>query len=408
MINKIDLKKIDISRWYYVLVVIGYILTLISSSVRPGVIATGLLLLLLLQLCIQKKIKLENTFDKLTVIFFAYNLLSGIWCIYFGVSASIFVGEFVTSALPIIFYFVGKTVGDDAEKFYKAFLVAVILIGAVGLILFILAPQFYLDYLFDYNYISKADASTMRIRMISVVGSILVGYISVCGMCIASGLMLKYQGRKYKAALFLSCLFAFLSNQRSAMFVAILVLVYVNYLIFFVYKMLPKKYFIYECGAFVAGFIIMCVVFFRAILKVYYRLVSLPGAIGQRSDQWVGAVNNMKNLWLGNGLGASGHRAVYINDYIVADGGLVKMFCEMGILGTSVFAFLLILLLKKSKNKLLLCAGEIGLIVATILQSIGSNILEFQLAVPIFWFAVGRIVYIISKENSDDGTGKEA
>lgn len=402
MINKIDLKKLDIISWYYIIVILGYVLTLISSSIRPGVIATALMLLVIAQLCIQRRIKIENTIDSLAVVFFVYNMLSGLWCVYYGMSLSIFLGEFVTGALPIIFYFAGKTSLECTEDFYKKFIIAVIIAGTVGLVLFIWAPQFYLDYLFNYNYISKADAATMRIRMISVIGSILVGYLSVCGMCIASGLMLKYNGKKYKAALFVCCLYAFLSNQRSAMFVAILVLFYVNYLVFFVYKMLHKKYFIYECSAFVAGFILMCIVFFKAILKVYYRLVSLPGAIGQRSDQWVGAVNNMKNLWLGNGLGASGHRAVYLNDYIVADGGLVKLFCEMGIIGTSVFAFMLILLIKKGSKKLLLCAGEIGLIIATLLQSIGSNILEFQLATPIFYFAVGRIAYIIASEKEDE------
>ena len=43
----------------------------------------------------------------------------------------------------------------------------------------------------------------------------------------------------------------------------------------------------------------LCIVYFRAVLKIYYRLVSLPGAIGQRSDSWVSAANNMKNIWLG-------------------------------------------------------------------------------------------------------------
>lgn len=404
MDKKLDFKKIDISIWYYLIVVVGYVLTLLSSSVRPGLIASGLLVLMIIQLVLQKRIKVENTIDALMVVFFVYNLLSGIWCIAYGMSASIFAGEFATAALPMIFYFAGKTIGDNAEDFYKKFILAIIVVGTIGLILFIWAPQFYLDYLFNYNYISKADAPTMRIRMISVIGSILMGYLSVCGMCAASQLMLEYNGKKYKAALFICCLYAFFSNQRSAMFVAILVLVYVNYLIFFTYKMLPMKLFFAECAAMVIGFITLCIVFFKAVLKVYYRLVSLPGAIGQRSDQWVGAVNNMKNLWLGNGLGASGHRAVYLNDYIVADGGLVKLFCEMGIIGTSVFIYVLILVLKKGSKKLILCAGEIGIIAATLLQSIGSNILEFQLATPIFYFAIGHIAYIISSEENGSVT----
>ena len=407
MENKINLKNLNIGNWYYILVMLGYVLTLVSKQVRPGVIGTVLLLAISLLLIYQGKIKAENTIDALMLVFFGYNLLSGIWCVAFGMPVSIFAGEFVTAALPMIFYFAGKSIGDGIEKFYKLFIAAVILVGTVGLILFIWAPQFYLDYLYDYSYISKADVSTMRIRMISVIGSIQLGYISVCGMCAAAALMLKNEGKKYKAALFICCLYAFLSNQRSAMFVAICVLIYVNYLVFFTYKLLPKKYFAIECGVGVAGFITLCLVFFRAVLKVYYRLVSLPGAIGQRSDQWVGAVNNMHNLWLGNGLGASGHRAVYLNDYIVADGGLVKMFCEMGILGMSVFVFILILVYKKGISHQIECAGELAIIAITIAQSIGSNILEFQIATPIFYFAIGRMAYIIYRDRENESVKKD-
>lgn len=394
-------KKLDIFIWYYILVMIGYVLTLASNMIRPGVIATVLLLGIYLQMIIGRKVTLDNTIDYLMAAFFIYNLLSGIWCILFGMSVSIFAGEFVTGVLPVIFYFAGKTIDEDIEMFYKLFIISVVFIGVIGLILFIWAPQFYLDYLFNYNYISKADVSTMRIRMISVIGSIQLGYIAVCGMCASASLMLKNNCKKYKAAVFICCLIAFLSNQRSAMFVAILVLAYVNYLIFFTFKVLPKKYFVFEIAGLAVAFIGLCVIYFKAVLKIYYRLVSLPGAIGQRSDQWVGAVNNMKNLWLGNGLGASGHRAVYLNDYIVADGGLVKMFCELGIIGASIFAFMLILIFKKGSKHLYECAGELAIIAVTLLQSIGSNILEFQIATPIFFFAVGRVAYIIYKDQSN-------
>ena len=33
---------------------------------------------------------------------------------------------------------------------------------------------------------------------------------------------------------------------------------------------------------------------------------------------------------------------------------------------------------------------EVGIIIVGLLQSIGSNMLAFQICAPIFWFAVGR------------------
>lgn len=402
----------EIYPWYYMIVVVGYVLTLLSTSVHPGVIASALLVLLFVQQAISaasefgaKDKAALNTIDLLAVIYFVYNLLSGVWCTRFGMPFSVWAGEFSTGIFTMVFYVAGRRCSDEKrDDFYEKFIWAVYLVGALGLVLFILAPKFYLDYLFNYNYISKADAPTMRIRMISVVGSILVGYLSVCGMLASSRILLKSVKNKFsiKGAvyMFMGLAFAFLSNQRSAMVVALLVLVYVNFLIFFTYHLLDKKWFVAECIGIVLLFAGICVIYFGAILKVYYRLVSLPGAIGQRSDQWIGAINNMCNLWLGNGLGANGHRAAGICEHLIADGGLAKLFVEMGILGTSVFVYMMILSFKYGLRNLRINAAEVGIVAITLLQSIGSNILEFQLATPIFWFALGVIARTSIKEEN--------
>ncbi len=399
--------KYGLYAWYYILVILGYILTLVSLSIRPGVIATLLLLLIYLQSAVtlvagngisvgdeklKEKLTLLNSLDILASLYFIYNLLSGLWCVRFGMPVSVWLGEFSTGILPMIFYFVGRTIAEsEIDSFYRKFIIAVYIVGAIGVVLFVTAPQFYLDYLFNLSLISKADAGTMRVRMLSVIGSILMGYLSVAAMLASARIVLESEGKKGKILLFLGLFFAFMSNQRSAMVVALMVLVYVNYLVFFIYKLLPKKIFAIEIGALGAGFVLLCIVGFRAIMKVYYRLVSLPGAIGQRSDQWVGAINNMSNLWLGNGLGANGHRANGITLHLVADGGLAKLFVEMGIIGTAIFVYLMILSFKYGVKNLRLCAAEVGIIAVTLLQSVGSNILEYQLATPIFWFAVGVI-----------------
>lgn len=395
----IEWKKFRISGWYYLLVVIGYIMTLVSGNVRPGIIASALLVLTAGEILLHREFSFRGTLDYLMAAYLIYQLLSGIWCIAYGMSASIFLGEFSTTALTMIFYYVGRSIGEDEiNAFYRKFILAVLVVGIAGLILYLWAPQWYLDYLLDYGYISKADAPTMRIRMISVIGSILMGYLAVAAMLASAHIILSTRGKSGKLLLFINCFLAFMSNQRSAMVVALLVLVYVNYLIFFVFHMLPKKYFAVECAGIGAAFFGLCVVYFDAVLKIYYRLVSLPGAVGQRSDSWVNAANNMKNIWLGNGLGANGHRAAGIQPYIIADGGLAKIFCEMGIIGTSIFIFMMILVFQKGRTKLLYCAAELGIVGVTLLQCIGSNMLEFQLSTPVFWFAVGRCAAVIAAE----------
>lgn len=395
---ELKLKKIGFGEWYYLIVVIGYIMTLVSGNVRPGILASAMLVLVAGQILVRRDVSFNGTIDYLMASYLIYNLLSGIWCVFYGMPVSVFLGEFSTAALTMVFYYVGRGMEEERiDGFYRKFIAAVLLVGIVGFLLYLWAPQWYLDYLFEYGYISKADAPTMRIRMISVIGSILMGYLAVAAMLASAHIILNSEGKKGKTLLFVNCFLAFMSNQRSAMVVAVLVLVYVNYLIFFVFHMLPKKYFVMECAGICAAFAGICIVYFRAILKIYYRLVSLPGAIGQRSDSWVGAANNMKNIWLGNGLGANGHRAAGIQPYIVADGGLAKIFCEMGIIGTSIFIFMMILVFKKGSKRLLYCAAELGIVGITLLQCIGSNMLEFQLSTPIFWFAVGRCASVAGR-----------
>ncbi|MBO4890964.1 MAG: hypothetical protein J5574_08255, partial [Lachnospiraceae bacterium] len=106
--------------------------------------------------------------------------------------------------------------------------------------------------------------------------------------------------------------------------------------------------------------------------------------------QWVAAVNNMYSSWIGNGLGANGHRALGLEDaHVIADGGLVKLYCENGVVGFSLFAYLLVLSLQKGFRDIRRYYVPVGIIIVGLLQSIGSNMLAFQICAPVFWFAVG-------------------
>lgn len=406
---------------YYPMVALGYCLALFSRQVRPGIIATALLLIIWLQSVISLFLCREpalaegdekcsalsalfymvrfSTLDIVAVIFFVYNLMSGIWCTAWGMPVSVWAGDFCTGILTMIFFYAGRTIRDEARAgFYRCFVWAVYLLGIVGIILFIWGPGFYLDYLYDITLISKADVPTMRVRMHSVTGSIQLGYLGVAAMAAGIHLFVSGKGDSVKKArirggmaILFGMLTAFLSNQRFAMVAALLILVYINFLVFFTFKILPMKYFYIEAGVLVAGFLTLCLVFMGAVMKVYYRLVSLPGAIGQRSDQWIGAMNNMHSLWLGNGLGANGHRAAGITEHLIADGGVAKIFVETGVIGTAVFAFMMILCFRYGIRYLSDCCAETGILAMTLLGSIGSNILEFQVVTPIFWFAAGVI-----------------
>ena len=398
MLSKLE--KFELSIWYYPLMMTVYALSLASRAVfRPGVASCVLTALIIVHSLLAGRlfiVKKGRTMDIIMSIWLFYNIISGIWTVKNGIPFSIYAGELITTALPMFFYFVGRTFGNEnRERFYRLFIASVSAVGLLGLVLYIAAPQWYCDYLFELGYISLADVPTMRVRMVSVIGSTLMGYLSVAAMLACSHFMLDSRdtkrGKLYTLLFFFNFFLAFMSNQRAAMVVAILTIVYMNYLIFFTFEMLPTKVFMIEMGIFAAGLVGLIVVFHGAFMKVYYRLVSLPGAVGQRSDQWVGAANNMVDKWLGNGLGANGHRAAGFTEHLIADGGIAKLYCEMGIIGTSLFIFLMLLAFKKGLKNLRSCAPEIGIVMMTLLVSVGSNMMSFALAVPVLYFAVGAI-----------------
>lgn len=392
-------KKIWFAGIYYILAVLLYVFNMFIPAVRPGLFATVFLFAVLAELIIRKKLTFTEFADRLVAAYFLYNALSVIWLLKGGLPVSVYEQEFIVSLLPVIFYFVGRAcLKNENERFLRNFIYAVLMIGILGIVLQIVMPQFYIDYSYKLSFVSKADAPTCRVRMDSVVGSTVLGFISVAAMLASIPFMMagsKDEKRKTvfgAAALLINVVVAFMSNQRSAMVVAILVLIYINYLVFFVYRLFDKKYFIAEIIVVLAAFVGLCIVSMDAVMKIYYRLVSLPDAVGERSEQWIAAVNNMYSTWLGNGLGANGHRALGLEDaHVIADGGLVKMYCEQGVFGFSMFIYLMILSFKKGIKEIKEYSVELGIIAVSLLSSVGSNILAFQLTTPIFWYAVGRI-----------------
>ncbi len=401
--------------FYYPVVLAVYVLAMFTPGLmRPGVASAVMVTLTAAELLIravkERSFGLHKTEDVVMGAWLVFNLLSGIWCVGSGMPISVYLGEVFTTALPMLFYFCGRTDGEN-KSFYRNFLISTALTGLLGILLFITGPEFYIDHLMRLELISKADVSTMRVRMHSVVGSTLMGYLAAVGMPLSVRLFIGSREKRQRILSIVSFLFmlflSFMSNQRSAMAAAIFIILYLNFLVFFVYKLFPKKFFALECGliaAFAAG---LFIIFRSAFMKVYYRLVSLPGSVAQRSDQWVGAANNMKNIWLGNGLGANGHRAIGYTEHLIADGGIAKLYVESGIIGTSIFVFLMLLILSKGLKKPGLTAPENGVIIAVLLMSVGSNMMSFALAVPVFYYCAGRCVSLYSGEyEAEAGAGR--
>ena len=64
-------------------------------------------------------------------------ILSVIWLSAGGYPLSVFANEFVSSTLPMILYFVGKTAKERTGIWYRNYLYAMLLLGVLGVVLYI-------------------------------------------------------------------------------------------------------------------------------------------------------------------------------------------------------------------------------------------------------------------------------
>ena len=390
-----------------------YFLYVFISSIRTGITMTFFLLLGIVAICLLGYLTVRTTEDKIFGLYVLYNLLSGIWCVAFGIPVSVYLGEVSTTLLPMMLYYAGRGFDEEyAAKYYHGFIIAALLMGGIGAVFYIWAPQFYIDFSYVNEFISKADAPTMRVRMNSIIGSGPMGCFVAYSTC-ASAYFLRRDNKKDRIIglvyIILSILFSFMANQRSAMFCVIMMLIFLNLVDFIVDKSRPMKYLWAEIAAVIALLIGIFVFAHGVFEKFWIRLASIPDGFGERSESWVATVNNMVNFWIGDGLGSRGHRAAEYQTYIVADGGLVKLYAEMGLIGTSMIIFVVALVYIKStkKNKsvcnISLVVPELAIVTSAILMSIGSNVLEMELCAPIAYFALGRAVRLLN----DDRAGEE-
>ena len=108
-----------ISEWYYVLAVLGYFATLAFGGMRPGVFGAALMALVFAELIFKKRLKPASLVDAMAIAFFAYQIISVIWLLRGGFSFSVYANEFVSSVLPMVFYFVGKSINGRKDKWYR-------------------------------------------------------------------------------------------------------------------------------------------------------------------------------------------------------------------------------------------------------------------------------------------------
>ena len=383
----IFLRKIIIDN-YYIMVFFLYILTLRFKSIAVGFIIALILCILAVFAILQRKINIRrlSIMDSLVVLYTLYCMFSSIQYIVNEISIMVFLKSISNGLLPIIFYFI---IQYGEQRFWRCFIKGYILTGIIGIYLLYTTPNWYKDYCLTYGY------STTRLS--STIGSTGMGTLGVVALILIMHELYATRCRKGKLEYGLTMFFCFLSMARSAWIVSIIVLVVYHYFVFIKWKIIKIRWLIAE--------LICSTTFLIVEWNKLYRLVEQwilehieagiqtggkTGLFSSRIEQWIAGLKQ-SNVIFGSGFGTYGHKAIGYNNNIVADGSWVLLICEIGVIGTIIFLYIVIDSLGNGKRYLSNLLAPTMIILIISLQAIGSNMFEYQVIMPLFWAAVGTI-----------------
>lgn len=380
--------KISLKNWlfenYYIIITAFYLFSLVKPGLRTGILTSVVIILVIIWLCphLDQYIRHIQIIDLFVIGYVVFNILSVVVVFFRGQQISVYIREFSNSLLPVCFYFSGRCINKKSvDSFYRNFLYAVIFSTLVGIFLYVIKPEFYLSYLKFYGY---SDT-----RLSSFWGSIAIGSLSVAAVLISGKKLIESKLKDGKLIFFISVASCVLSMQRAAWITCICVLLVLHYLSFFKWKLLKARYIVIEIILFSIAVYLLRVPLIHFIGNwLREHSSSNSGMFSSRTGQWISVIKT-SDLLFGQGLGTVGHKTLGYGNPVVADGGLVKLLCENGVAGTALFVVIMLLAISNGLRFLRHYYMEMGIVLAMLLQSIGSNIIAFQVLTPVFWLSIG-------------------
>lgn len=373
---------------YYIWVFILYFGTFVKINLSVGVYSALLMLLIGMILLFSGKLRKQmSILDALVLVYLVYCIGSVIWVVMHGINVGVYIRSITNSLFPVIFYY---CTDNGRWTFYKRFLYSFNICCIVGLILLIMMPSWYYMYCRNYGYSFT--------RLSSCVGSTTIGSLGAVAVLVSIWMLYESKGKKGKIFYLLSIFYAFASMQRSAWIVVLVSLVIAHYFVFFSWKTIRLRYFVGEViGILLLGFVVkdrIISMVERWILE--HQAAGGYGMFSGRTGQWIEGIKSA-NLLFGNGYGTMGHKASGYVENIIADGSWACLLCEIGIIGITIFLVILFLTVKKGLYSLKELFLPLGIIVCISLQAVGSNMFEYQIIMPLFWYSIGCISHYKKK-----------
>jgi len=290
-----------------------------------------------------------------------------------------------------VYYFVGLRMDIITFRiFLKNVVLANIVICIIGIFLYITMPYFYLSFLQETQLNFSLPIFIQTPRLISVIGSTAVGNLAAYSIPL---LYLLYYKKSIGRALFyisisIFCLATAFSFQRGAWIASV-----VSFSIAFTYYLKEVKS---KSNKFTHALILIPILYL-ILINIFPNLAGASWindrlretnfeAIYSRSSQWYLAIEEFINRPLGHGIGAFSHRAISHGYIGIPDGNYIRMLVEYGIVGTILFLILLMrALINTYRDNLYLFAA----LSVFVIQSIGSNVIDFPYTSCFFWFLLG-------------------
>ncbi len=317
---------------------------------------------------------------------------------------SFFLTDMYWAYLPIIFYFIGNKSSDDYPIFYERSLWAFMFIFIVGFYFLVSPTERYISKTIEtLNLHSHYTEETyVHARFASFLDSYHTSNLGVCSLCFGFGL-LKFRGNEkvvLKVFAYLAIVVSFvaimLAQQRVAMYVSVLLLMY-----YLIANSKRNKL----GGVFtvvVLGLLLLIALnyylsffgedFFEQITGRFSR-ESSSTMVSSRSNQWMRALDGfyMEPLF-GLGVGSGGHLAVASGlEPVVTDGSYFKILLEGGLASFIPFIIILISSLIKGFNQRKKYYVEFPLLFFFSCSMIGANVIDMPYIIMFMWYIMGRI-----------------
>ncbi len=376
----------------YIFGMLLYSLSMFIPPLRVGVVLSSYLVIGIIIAIKGRTIRVNGIIDVLVICYLFYNVLAIIISIFNGFPYSVPIREFANSTLPIVLFFIGNNT-KDSSKFYYNVLIASIFCIIIGIVLYIWVPLFYREYLLRIRVVGGTDPIYARERMCSIIGSTSVGTFSVYGLILSLKQLIDNKDKKKLVSCGICLVGIIMSYQRSAYLVAFCILLLAHYLCFFKWNILKKGWLLFEAVLFFSMMLLVYKMYPSLFYSVFNRILSFKDAFGDRTGQWLNTIENTRNIAFGSGLGSVGHTALGYSEFLITDGGLIKIFCEIGIIGFALFSLIILLSIIKCLFSFKEHYIELAIILTVLLQSLGSNTIAFMMEAIVFWYAVGAINY---------------